>query len=271
MAQENLAPGEEILGNTKRISASVRWCFTLNNYTEDHIAVILEKFCGSIKYFIFQEEKAPGTGTPHLQGFVRFATKKRAGEFIGIKEIHWEKCKGSDKQNIKYCSKHNGGLRRWVEGIKVPTPVKIINKLFPWQLAVEAIVAGPIDDRAIHWFWEPIGNVGKSALVKYLCVKYNCLVVSGKSTDIKYLCVKYFETHGDYPTTILMDVPRESYDYISWTGLEEVKNGCFASTKYECQMVIMNSPRLICFANKPPPAAVVSQDRWRTQKITMPE
>ena len=39
---------------------------------------------------------------------------------------------------------------------------------------------------------------------------------------------------------------------ISWSGLEDVKNGCFASTKYECEMVIMNSPHLLWFADFEP-------------------
>lgn len=47
-----------------------RFCFTLNNYTEDEFnAFSTEDFCGKFKYFIVGKEVCPTTGTPHLQGF----------------------------------------------------------------------------------------------------------------------------------------------------------------------------------------------------------
>ena len=35
---------------------------------------------------------------------------------------------------------------------------------------------------------------------------------------------------------VIWDVPRYSLDYINYAAMEEVKNGCFASTKYESEI-----------------------------------
>lgn len=263
-----MAPGKS--GNTKRFPASKRWCFTLNNATIKEVDELIIKLgSDGSNIYMFQEENINTIEkTPHLQGYVVFGKKCRPIESIGNKRIHWEKCKGSHAENIAYCSKEspNNG-RSWSKGITVPKPIKTIQVLKDWQLKIEEIVMSEPDDRSIYWFWENKGNVGKSALVKYLCHKYNCLLVSGKGSDMKYLCKIYKDKYGDYPRTILFDIPRSSLEYISWTGLEEVKNGCFVSTKYECEMIVMNCPHIICFANEAPEKNVVSLDRWKITKI----
>lgn len=48
----------------------VRWTFTLNNWTEEDYALLAE-FASETRYAIIGKEIAPGTGTPHLQGFFR--------------------------------------------------------------------------------------------------------------------------------------------------------------------------------------------------------
>lgn len=82
-----------------------RFCFTLNNYTEEDITR-LRNWKTSSKYMILGYEVAPTTGTPHIQGYVNF---KNAKTFSSIKKsfpkIHLEPAKGTDEDNQKYCSK----------------------------------------------------------------------------------------------------------------------------------------------------------------------
>lgn len=52
------------------------WCFTYNNYTEDIVSKIRENLKKEAKYWVFGYEKAPTTGTPHLQGYVEFETQR---------------------------------------------------------------------------------------------------------------------------------------------------------------------------------------------------
>jgi len=83
------------------------WCFTINNYDEaivDSLRISLSS--EKVRYAIFGKEVGEG-GTPHLQGYVSFTGPKRLGgvkKVVGLK-AHVEICKGSEEQNIAYCSK----------------------------------------------------------------------------------------------------------------------------------------------------------------------
>lgn len=88
-----------------------RWCFTLNNYSEDDC----EKLNGlDVKSIIVGKEKGE-QGTEHLQGFVKFEKAKRLSAVKKILDkAHWEKAKGSDSANLDYCSKENVFLKKGV-------------------------------------------------------------------------------------------------------------------------------------------------------------
>lgn len=66
---------------------------------------------------------------------------------------------------------------------------------------------------------------------------------------------------------VIWDVPRYSLDYINYAAMEEVKNGCFASTKYESGMCVFRNPHVVVFANAPPDYAKMSKDRWCVFRI----
>lgn len=54
---------------------SRRWCFTVNNYTENDIANLTQNIQAKGVYYIFSKEV--GTkGTPHLQGYCEFQNRK---------------------------------------------------------------------------------------------------------------------------------------------------------------------------------------------------
>jgi len=88
-------------GNTRQISPSKHWVFTLNNHTLENINEILE--CSSIKRYSFQEETGEN-GTPHLQGYLEFVTKKRPKSIFKNFNAHWEKCRNI-KLAIAYTQK----------------------------------------------------------------------------------------------------------------------------------------------------------------------
>jgi len=94
-------------------------CFTLNNYTQTNITRLQSltnhscplRYKNKVQYIIFQEEVAPSTHTPHLQGYVEFSTRLRMDL---IKElltgdphsgIHLEKRSGTAIQAKEYCKK----------------------------------------------------------------------------------------------------------------------------------------------------------------------
>lgn len=89
---------------------SRRWCFTLNNYTDDDYETITNSFTTrlavDIRYAILAREKGE-SGTLHLQGYFASSkeyTFKKAKALISDR-AHLEKAKGSDRDSQIYCSK----------------------------------------------------------------------------------------------------------------------------------------------------------------------
>lgn len=84
------------------MSESKFWCFTLNNYGEGEYEAIKE---WDYKYIVIGKEIGE-SGTPHLQGYVEFKTKKR---ITGLKKLnnrmHWEKRRGTAQEAADYCKK----------------------------------------------------------------------------------------------------------------------------------------------------------------------
>lgn len=244
----------------KQISPSIRWCFTLNNYTKEEYSSIVLCFNEKSKLYIIGDEIGE-KGTPHLQGYVEFKSKIRPLGLFEFNRIHWEKCKGSREDNIKYCSKQNV-----LVSFGCPKPIKIIDKLYDWQLDIEKLVLSEPDDRKIYWFWEDKGNIGKSAFIKYMIVKYKVLFCSGgKHSDIMNLV---FNQDMDACNCVMFDIPRANRGCISYASLESIKNGMVCNTKYETGVKIFNSPHLIVFANFPPDdTEQLSSDRWVIEKL----
>lgn len=268
----NSSIGSEI-GNTNQsqIPPAKHWVFTLNNHTEQEINDLKKIDSSIVPIIIFQEELSD-SGTPHLQGCLSFASKGRPFNITKNKRIHWEK-KGKFSTLIemrKYCFKADSrieGGTLYCRGFVIPKPIKIISKLKPWQKAIEELIIEEPNDRTIYWFHEQVGGCGKSIFAKYLCIKYNAIMVSGKGADMKYGLMAFNEKRGYYPEIVIIDIPRSVNDYVSYSGIEEVKNGCFFSSKYESGMAIFNCPHIVCFSNELPDLAKMSADRWDIREI----
>lgn len=87
------------------------FCFTLNNYVEAELVSLRTMLSqkDKVRYAIFGKEIGKENGTPHLQGYVAFikqtslsAVKKVVGE-----RAHVEISKGTQEENIAYCSKED--------------------------------------------------------------------------------------------------------------------------------------------------------------------
>lgn len=248
----------------KQISPAKRWCFTLNNYTEDEISSIVPILNEHCKKAIFSKEIGE-SGTPHLQGFLEFITKARpASKFEFTNRIHWELAKGNDEAQLKYITKENEV--HYSKGF--PKPVKIIEPTYWWQTELVDIVSKDPDDRTIHWYWSENGGVGKTAFCKYLTIKHDAIALSGKAQDMFHAIISYQEKNDRLPELIVIPLPRSfNCEFLSYTGIESVKDMYFFSGKYEGGQVCGNSPHVIVFANEPPDKSKMSKDRWNIVKI----
>lgn len=246
--------------SVKRVSAAKRWCFTLNNYTEEDfgsIKKIVEQYC---KKACIGREKA-STGTPHLQGYIEFLKKDRPKnkKYCWNQKIHWEKCKGDEDANISYCEK-DGDV--WY----FPTPYEIdIENWYEWELDLLKILKEKPDDRTIYWIWEGKGCAGKTVFQKwiYTNLQKRTITLSGKCNDMKNGIIAYKQTNGALPEIILINIPRVNKNHVSIAGVEEIKDMYFFCGKYEGGMVCGPNPHVCIFANEKPPEDVLSKDRLK--------
>jgi len=274
-----MAMGE--LGNTDSNSLSKcvlskrtegkHYCFTFNNYKDfglngDKVLQNLQKFS---KKIIFQEEVG-ASGTPHLQGYVELLAKKRITALKKIihNTVHWEICRDIDA-SIEYCQKGETRVGD-VYSYGFPIDVKVINKLWDWQQTIVNMISIEPDDRSIIWVYDPAGNNGKTALLKYL-VKNNKIIFTcgGKNADV----INLIYNNKDYITStknavVLWNLPRTvEPDYISYNAIESIKDGLICNNKFECGSFICNSPHLIVFSNCLPKYSALTADRWKVYTI----
>lgn len=86
-----------------------RWCFTLNNYSAaelDHIHHAYDDNSLDIAYLVAGREVGT-SGTPHIQGFVVFRSRKSLGQLKSAlsARLHGEICRGTTSQASDYCKK----------------------------------------------------------------------------------------------------------------------------------------------------------------------
>lgn len=240
-------------GNTRnpprRVSAAKRWVFTFNNPSAEDLENLLLKLedISLVKQYIFQDEVAPSTGTPHLQGCVMFQKRIRPKSKFSRK-IHWEICRDWDKA-VEYCSDPDkrapGGNCYY--NVPPPRKLQLITELRPWQQEVVDIVNDIPHDRHIYWYWGPPG-CGKTALIKYLVARKGAVMVGGKSRHAKSMFHKY-------PSNCyICSLSYADKAYCSYRAIEEIKDGLVFSafgtdaTGFRLQA----PPHVFVFANYEP-------------------
>jgi len=264
----NLPPKEDVKP-LKTISASKRWCFTYNNYCATDLTNFNE-FLGKNCSIVFYSKEVGESGTPHLQGYVEFNKRIRPKTLfkktIWECMLHWSKAKGSMIENYHYCSKD--GPFFFYKGVQQYHPLKLITPDRAYQKFILDIIKEEPEDRLIYWFYETVGNTGKTSFTKYLCNKEMALCLSGKSADVKNGVVASVEKRGTTPSLIVYDIPRSfNTEFLSYESLESVKSMMFYSGKYEGAQICGNPCHLIIFSNEPPEVKKLSMDRWKIFKI----
>ena len=252
------------------------WCFTLNNWSEEEYKAILS-YCQSESVCQFVIGKEVGEqGTPHLQGYLR---GKNVIRLTSLKNInnrwHLEVAKGSPEDNLKYCCKGSdfvsGGFEKKLalrERIKQRILYRDYSEVMwkPWQQQVLDIVSKEPDSRTVNWFWEETGGVGKSFLCKYLKLTQPCLIADGKKDNVLHQLCKMLDEEIE-PKIVILDIPRHGKDYMNYGLIEQIKDGCIYSGKYEGGDCIIDNVHIIIFANFEPDESKFSEDRWNIVHI----
>lgn len=121
---------------------SKRWCFTINNYTDEEC--VLEDDW-DYEYLIYGQEIGD-SGTPHLQGFVVFSCNKRLSALKVLNpRAHWEPARGTSAQASEYCKK-DGFWAEWGICPKTAGEAGGEAEQARWEDAKASAISGNIDD-----------------------------------------------------------------------------------------------------------------------------
>ncbi|AGZ80848.1 Rep [Cardamom bushy dwarf alphasatellite] len=277
--------------------ASFKWCFTLN-YSDaaerDIFLATLKK--EDVHYAVVGDEVAPSTGQKHLQGYLSLKRRIRLG---GLKKkysprAHWEVARGTDGENMRYCSKETlilelglpatpgSNKRKYAEmytrspeRMKIEEPeiyhrydsvncMKQFKQEFvypcldrPWQIQLTEAINEEPDDRSIIWVYGSNGNEGKSTYAKSLIKKDWFYTRGGKKENTLF---SYID-EGD-EKNVVFDIPRCNQDYLNYDVIEALKDRVIESTKYKpVKKVRMNRIHVIVMANFMPDYCKISEDR----------
>lgn len=242
--------------------AVTRYCFTYNNYPESAIHELQDCFREICDKFVFQQEMGEN-GTPHLQGAIWLKKRMRYSQFGLPETIHWEKMR-NEEASLNYCTKSETAVGEPIS-YGFPRPVVTITDLYPWQQSIVDLYFTEPDGRTCNWFWENTGGVGKSSFCKYMFVKHKAITIQGgKLSDIMNIV---FNLDMDTTRMLIIDVPRNNGNKISYSSVECILNGMITNTKFETGVKVFNPPHIVIFSNFPPEISKLSSDRWRVIEI----
>jgi hypothetical protein len=126
------------------MSRSNHFAFTLNNYTDDDITKIGSLVDDSTCTYLCYGKEVGEQGTPHLQGYIQFASRIRlttAKTRMGISRLHLEPCRGSDEDNRNYCSKDGDFIEF---GVSVAIARQRVGGQCDYQALIQQIQDGTI-------------------------------------------------------------------------------------------------------------------------------
>ncbi|AXQ65720.1 MAG: replication protein [Circoviridae sp.] len=262
---------EQVGGNkqTPTVDSSFqckKWVMTWNNYPNNAIEQIERLVVPLCKHYTFGREKGE-QGTRHIQGAFILKSKKRQNVFyklLGCK-FFMDKMKG-DWEHQEYCKKEGDYITSDVEPEKV-----YVEEPQEWCKPLIDMIDNydyHKGDRKIHVVIDKQGGKGKTEFCRWVFMnKERALMTGGKSADMKNQIVEYQKANKVLPRIMLIDVPRSILNFISWGGIEEIKNMFFYSGKYEGGMICGNKPVVIMFMNEEPDINMMSEDRWNLIEI----
>lgn len=272
--QEKIGPNssrqiQRKVGNTKQPSAKRHYLLTIkvdeswNSSNSSTLNSWLKQYCSA---YAWQLECGTITGYTHIQLTMTLLQKQR---LTWIKRhmcnnAHIEECNNIDA-SFDYSIKSETRIGRphiYPSPVNMDSyikdPLKNI-ELYSWQQWVLETIDTEPDPRLVYWFYDPIGNTGKSSLALHLILNYDAIVYDSNHKDILY-------AHTN-ASIVIFDIPRCS-STVSWHAIEDLKRGFGFSGKYESKMKLFRVPHVFIFSNHYPDTDTLSEDRWRIFNIS---
>ena len=129
---------------SKKMSRAKKWCWTINNYSEQDLHRLELVDC---EYIVYGKEEGEQEHTPHLQGYVVFKNRKT---FNTVKKLigenaHLEVQRGSNKEASDYCKKEGNYIERGTLPDEQQTRGGEATKR-KWEETMKAAKEGRFDD-----------------------------------------------------------------------------------------------------------------------------
>lgn len=164
-----------------------------------------------------------------------------------------------DPNVVRAVANHLNWARSVFNTKKKKTGVKI-EKFYDWQTEILELVKGPVDDRKIYWYYDPVGGVGKTTFASYLCDELDAQCLAGKHQDMAHAWQEKKIAIFDLSRTL-------DSQYFSYGAIEDIKNGRIFSGKYDSVSKIFPKPHVLVFSNQLPLKGKWSEDRYAVKQI----
>lgn len=153
--------------------------------------------------------------------------------------------------------KHHAGMSAYYAAYhRVNQPESDLKELRPWQLELEERLLGPVNPRKVIWYYDPVGNMGKTAFIKHMRMKHSIFSsTNGKTADI---ALAY---QGE--RIVMFNYTRAVSKRINYDVIEALQDNMIMSTKYQSHLKCYpGAPHIVCMANCLPDFTVFSEDRY---------
>lgn len=258
-----------------------KWFGTWNNYSSQEYQNLCNWAIAECKYYIIGKEIGTKNETPHLQIWFEFNHQKK---YTTMREIfpgcYWRKGRGKLKDNFQYCRKDEEFFTNvkvndvlTIEDFKLNLKKKLLLeytniKWKPWQESVlKYLNTNMTAEREILWYWESVGNVGKSFLSKFIVLTFTGVIMADGKKDNIFHQIKLMMDNKEEPKIIILDIPKTCKDFVNYGVIEQIKNGLIYSGKYEGGLCYFEIPKCIIFANFPPELNKWSKDRYKVVEL----
>lgn len=129
-----------------------------------------------------------------------------------------------------------------------------------WQRQLTEVLEGDVHPRAVHWYHEQDGDVGKSYFANHYDPEHSIVISGGGHDNLYHVLSKAFVEREI--RTVFFDYPRDKEGSFPYAVLENLKNRVFTSGKYDGTIVRFAAVHVVVLCNFPPERTRMSADRW---------
>jgi len=206
-----------------------------------------------------------------VQGPFAYGQRAVRGQRSDLSDVLGAINRGADYEEIcltfpDQAAKYNAWIQSRIEKHRSSQLLPPDITLRSWQVQLRDQLLGTPHPREILWYWDPIGNTGKTTFAMWLLRSYPTkvqLFLGGRSADVAFAL-------DSSKSIFVFDYSRDSAEYLNWGTLEAIKNGIVWSGKWASMLKQFATPHVLIFSNQPPDRTKMSADRWNvTQIVTL--